>query len=152
MMNSLTSTTSLTRDAYVQDWRTTYHRSLTSYERKENSFVSGLLPDLPTKFDAFQLLDILQKRLGTELLSRALQPTETIVSPRANEPDSQWLKTSNMVGVNVRTIGSFWNVVGYALTLPSFHDSIHLLPIWEPGVVGSLYGKVSWNINAEFFS
>lgn len=152
MMNSLTSTTSLTRDAYVQDWRTTYHRSLTSYERKKSSFVSGLLPDLPTKFDAFQVLDILQKRLGTELLGRALQPAETIRSPRANEPDSQWLKTSNMVGVNVRTIGSFWNVVGYALTLPSFHDSIHLLPIWEPGVVGSLYGKVSWNINAEFFS
>jgi len=151
-MNSLNSTTSLTRDAYVQDWRNSYHHSLTSYERNKTSFVSGLLPDIPTKFDAFHVLDILQRKLGTEVLARALQPTETIASPRVNEANSHWLKKSNMVGINVRTIGSFWNVVGYALTLPSFHDSIHLLPIWEPGVVGSLYGKVSWNINGEFYS
>lgn len=152
MMNSLTITTSQTRIAYVREWRATFHHSLTSYERKKTSFVPGLLPDLPTKFDAFQLIDILQRRLGAEVLARALQPSETIPSPRGGEQDSSWLKKSNMVGVNVRTIGSFWNVVGYTLTLPDFHDSIHLLPIWEPGVVGSLYGKVSWNINAEFFS
>ena len=56
-----------------------------------------------------------------------------------------------MVGINVRTLGSFWRVVNYSLTLPALHDSIHLLPIWEPGVVGSLYGMVSWQINPEFF-
>jgi hypothetical protein len=151
-MNILTSTTSLTRDAYVRDWRSTYHRFLTEYERNRVSFVPQLLPELPIKFDSFQILDILQKRLDTETLSRALNPNETITSPQAHQPDSQWLKKSNMVGINVRTIGSFWNVIGYALTLPSFHDSIHLLPIWEPGVVGSLYGKVSWNINGEFYS
>jgi hypothetical protein len=36
--------------------------------------------------------------------------------------------------------------------LPRFQDSVHLLPIWEPGVVGSLYGISSWNINTEFYS
>ncbi|MFW6293640.1 MAG: hypothetical protein ACOC7V_15140, partial [Spirochaetota bacterium] len=30
------------------------------------------------------------------------------------------------------------------------YDSVHLLPIWEPGVVGSLYGMASWEINREF--
>jgi hypothetical protein len=49
-------------------------------------------------------------------------------------------------------VGSFWNVVKYALTLPAALDSIHLLPIWEPGVVASLYGMSSWQINPEFFS
>ena len=57
-----------------------------------------------------------------------------------------------MVGINVRTIQSFWNVVKYSFTLPSSQQSIHLLPIWEPGVVASLYGMSSWNINPEFFS
>ena len=56
-----------------------------------------------------------------------------------------------MVGINVRTIGSFWNVIKYALTLPEAQSSIHLLPIWECGVVASLYGIASWNINPEFF-
>ncbi|WP_298352394.1 hypothetical protein [Runella sp.] len=152
MMNRLISTDSLTREAYVSDWRNTYHHFLTEYEGSHVSFIPELLPEFATKFDVFQVLDILQKRLGTETLLRALNPNETIASPLAENNDSQWLKKSNMVGVNIRTIGSFWNVVGYALTLPNFHDSIHLLPIWEPGVVGSLYGKVSWNINGEFYS
>ncbi|MEM1214368.1 MAG: hypothetical protein AAGJ82_01690, partial [Bacteroidota bacterium] len=56
------------------------------------------------------------------------------------------------VGVNVRTVQSFWNVVKYALTLPASQSSIHLLPIWEPGVVASLYGMASWQINPEFYS
>ncbi|MEL7249751.1 MAG: hypothetical protein AAFO03_15085, partial [Bacteroidota bacterium] len=54
--------------------------------------------------------------------------------------------------VNVRTVQSFWNVVKYALTLPESQSSIHLLPMWEPGVVASLYGMASWQINPEFFS
>ena len=57
-----------------------------------------------------------------------------------------------MVGVNVRTLGSFWNVVKYAMTLPDCQSAIHLLPIWEPGVVSSLYGIAGWNLNREFFS
>ncbi len=151
-MNLSISSTSLTRTAYVQEWRSTFHHFLTEYERTHVSFVPQLLPEFATKFDAFQILDILQKRLGSETLSRALNPNETITSPQAFQSDGQWLKKSTRVGVNVRPIGNFWNVVGYALTLPKFHDSIHLLPIWEPGVVGSLYGKVSWNINGEFYS
>jgi hypothetical protein len=152
MMNLSISPDSLTREAYVNDWRTTYHRSLKEYERARLSFIPELLPEFAVKFDVFQVLNILQKRLGTETLLRALNPDELIISPLNSHSDSLWLKKSNMVGVNVRTVGSFWNVVGYALTLPEMHDSIHLLPIWEPGVVGSLYGKVSWNINNEFYS
>jgi hypothetical protein len=55
-----------------------------------------------------------------------------------------------MVGINVRTIQSFWNVVKY-FTLPASQSSIHLLPIWECGVVASLYGMAGWNINPEFY-
>ncbi len=38
------------------------------------------------------------------------------------------------------------------LTPPAAQSAIHVLPIWEPGVVGSLYGMVSWLLNSEFFS
>ena len=37
------------------------------------------------------------------------------------------------------------------LTLPALADSIQLLPIWEPGVVESLYGIAGWNLNRQFF-
>ncbi|MEZ4904639.1 MAG: hypothetical protein R2822_24285 [Spirosomataceae bacterium] len=153
MMNISDFSSPLTKNQYVQEWRKEFYDSLTHYEQKKVSFIPELLPELATKFDVFQVLSILQQRIGTETLAGALHPEQTIASPLQGEKlDSQWLKKSKMVGVNVRTIGGFWNIIGYALTLPKFHDSIHLLPIWEPGVVGSLYGKVSWNINQEFYS
>ncbi len=61
------------------------------------------------------------------------------------------MKSANTVGINVRTIGSFWKIVPYVLTLPAAQNAIHILPVWEPGVVASLYGPSSWNINPEFF-
>lgn len=94
----------------------------------------------------------LTDRLGEDVFRRALQPGETITSPIASLTTTNWLHTVNMVGVNVRTIQSFWNVVKYALTLPTCQSAVHLLPFWEPGVVDSLYGMASWRINPEFFS
>jgi hypothetical protein len=73
-----------------------------------------------------------------------------IPSPVRNERASGWIRSVNMVGINVRTVGSFWRVLHYCLTLPPTINSVHLLPIWEPGVVGSLYGMASWEINPEF--
>jgi len=64
---------------------------------------------------------------------------------------TDWIRRANVVGINVRTVGGFFGVVKYLLTLPSFYNAVHLLPIWEPGVVGSLYGMSSWEINPEFF-
>ena len=98
-----------------------------------------------------EVLKILQNRLGDELAT-ALQPTHSVPSPVSYEENGAWLRRSNMVGINVRTIQNFWNVIPYSLTLPTVQDSIHLLPIWECGVVASLYGMSSWNLNPEFFS
>ena len=57
-----------------------------------------------------------------------------------------------MVGINVRTVRDYGGVIKYAMTLPAAFDSVQLLPIWEPGVVKSLYGIAGWNLNYEFFS
>jgi len=73
-------------------------------------------------------------------------------SPRALERDTAWMRRTNMVGINVRTVADYGGVIKYAMTLPSRLDSIQLLPIWEPGVVKSLYGIAGWNLNYEFFS
>ncbi len=129
-----------------------HHAAYTdAYQSGKQSFIPNLLPQTALQFSVYQTLEILHKRLGNDTLRRALNPSETIDSPAKIHQDGSWLKRSNMVGINVRTIGSFWNVINYTLTLPASHDSIHLLPIWEPGVVGSLYGMVSWQINPEFF-
>ncbi|GAB3999892.1 hypothetical protein GCM10028807_51420 [Spirosoma daeguense] len=133
------------------NWYREYAKHANTYQSGALSFIPQLLPQTAMRFTIYQTLDILHKRLGNEMLRRALDPNETVDSPVKNFTDSSWLKRSNMVGINVRTIGSFWNVINYVLTIPASHDSIHLLPIWEPGVVGSLYGMVSWQINPEFF-
>ena len=121
----------------------------------------NLLPEQAMGLTAEETLHLLRRRLG-DAVDLALahagpgQPArdapQSLQSPVAGQPDGRWLRQSNMVGINVRTIGSFWNVVKYTLTLPHIHSSIHLLPIWEPGVVGSLYGISSWNLNTEFYS
>ncbi len=120
------------------------------YANHKHSFVADLLPEQAMHLQPQQVFYLLQRRYGVET-NRAFSFQHTVVSPVVSN-DSTWLKTVNMVGINVRTIGSFWNVVKYALTLPKSQSAIHLLPIWECGVVASLYGMASWNLNQEFFS
>ena len=141
-----------TYEGFLEDWQQNRFHHRARFQSHEFSFVPNLLPEVAVGTDVFDVLEILRNRIGTVALQRALNPDETIETPVRYEKDGSWLKRSNMVGVNVRTIKNFFNVVKYALTIPKTHDSIHLLPIWEPGVVGSLYGMVSWNINPEFFS
>ncbi len=85
-------------------------------------------------------------------LEKALDPLLDIPSPLSNKVDSTWIKTANTVGVNLRTLGDFTKLIPYAFLLPKAQNAIHLLPFWEPGVVASLYGPSSWNINPEFYS
>jgi hypothetical protein len=134
-----------------------------AYVAGERSFVAGLRPQdaLALSFD--DILEILRRRFGEAIdialsddatdLSKPLSDLPSLVrSPRADEADSSWMKRTNMVGVNVRTVGDYAGVVKYALTLPSSMDSLQLLPIWEPGVVESLYGIAGWNLSTEYFS
>lgn len=102
-----------------------------------------------------ELVRLLEKRFG-ETLYAAFDPSAKISNRRrlatqAAHPTA-WIKTANTVGINVRTIGSFWDIIPYSLTLPTAQNTIHILPIWEPGVVSSLYGPSSFNINPEFYS
>jgi hypothetical protein len=124
---------------------------LSAYIGGKQSFISDMLPSHIVQTPTPQILYLLEKKLSN-VFFLAMRPENTIESPVKNADGTTWIKTANMVGINVRTLGNFWNVVKYALTLPKTQSSIHLLPIWEPGVVASLYGIASWNINPEFFS
>ncbi|MEZ4886768.1 MAG: hypothetical protein R3E32_18715 [Chitinophagales bacterium] len=152
-----------TYQEYQDNWQWQQSPLKQLYSSGKNSFVPNLLPEKAVSFSVVDTMAILRSKFG-EAIDLALSPQytdpsfpiadlpEVLKSPVRQQTNGAWLKRSNMVGINVRTVGSFWNVVKYALTLPKFQDSIHLLPIWEPGVVGSLYGMSSWNINREFFS
>lgn len=122
------------------------------YLQSQHSFIPGLLPEAAIQLSVNEIIELLEKKLGRGTLEDALNPDITIPSPLENEPNSNWIKRTNMVGINVRTIHNFFNIIKYSLTLPNYQQSIHILPIWEVGVVASLYGMASWNINPEFFS
>lgn len=138
-------------DEFNLFWANHQQEAILDYTNQKDSFIVGLLPEKSVAMPAIQLFYILEKRFGQAALYQALNTDFTVPSPIANQNDTSWIKKVNMVGINVRTISSFFNVVKYALTLPSSQSSIHLLPIWECGVVASLYGMASWNINPEFF-
>ncbi len=124
---------------------------LYQYIQQKHSFVAGVMPEDLFRLTPQNVVYLLEKRFGS-LAFKAFNFEETIATPIQSNADSQWIKKSNMVGINVRTIGSFWNIVKYALSLPAAQSAIHILPFWECGVVSSLYGMASWNINTEFFS
>ncbi|MCB9078885.1 MAG: hypothetical protein H6631_14880 [Anaerolineaceae bacterium] len=150
---------------FLDQWQSPAQRQLylEAYQQGRQSFIPGLLPEQAVALTGQETLAILRRRWG-DRLEIALDPAQTdpdhppaqlptaIQSPVAGQPDGRWLKQTNMVGINVRTVGSFWHIVKYALTLPQAQDSIHILPIWEAGVVGSMYGLSSWELNPEFFS
>ena len=140
-----------TYEDFRQSWANNQQTAISSYVAQNQTFIPNLLPEQAVQMPAVQLAYILEKRFGQQSFFQALNPENTIASPVQKHENATWLKTVNMVGINVRTIGSFWNVVKYSLTLPQIQSSIHLLPIWECGVVASLYGIASWNINPEFF-
>ncbi len=122
-----------------------------------------LLPEAALQIPVQEVLTLLRKRWGAMVdLASDLRYTDPdalsvtlpkdIRSPVADQPNANWLKCANLVGVNLRTVGGFWGLIPYSLTLPAAQSAIHLLPVWEPGVVGSLYGMTSWQLNPEFFS
>jgi hypothetical protein len=122
------------------------------YSNGSLSFLENLLPQTAIAMPVFEVLSIIDSRYGQDALRFCLNPENTQDSPLDKESNPEWLKSSRMLGVNIRTIGNFFNLLKYLLTVGDSFDSVHILPIWEPGVVGSLYGKISWNINPEFFS
>lgn len=160
-MDNLNITIPRVYQSFKDVWRREQSHFIKMYLEDKVSFIPNLLPEDAMLISTFETISILNQKLGiafdiaineenTHLANHNIP--EIIQSPVRAETSGKWLKKSNMVGINVRTIGSFWQVVKYALTLPKSQDSIHLLPIWEPGVVASLYGIASWNINQEFFS
>lgn len=97
------------------------------------------------------VVQTLETAFGSDLYP-AFDPEMRIPGPVSQNQNTQWLKSANTVGINVRTIRNFWNIIPYTMTLPPGQDAIHILPLWEPGVVASLYGPSSWNVNPEFYS
>ena len=136
--------------AYRAEWRRREQQALTDYREGITDYVVGLSPQVALEYSGVQVAELLARRLGPATFRRALDPNERLPGHVVDRASGDWLRGCNTVGVNVRTVGSFWNVLKYALTLPDHIRGIHLLPIWEPGVVGSLYGIASWNLNPEF--
>ena len=132
------------------------------YTEGRVSFIPNLLPELACALPAKEALALLRGRFGAALdgalSAESTDPEQPAPrqaspwrSPVAEATSGAWIRRANMVGVNLRTVGGFFGVVKYALTLPAAQDAVHLLPFWEPGVVESLYGICSWEINEAFF-
>jgi len=150
--------------------RVDIQRARADFTAGRRSFIPGLLPPDALALPVGEVIALLSDRHGAPI-ENALQaaadsvapagpgasqdpaslPASGPPSPVGAYPDPSWLRRAHVVGINIRTVGSFWRVVHYALTLPQVFNAIHLLPVWEPGVVGSLYGMASWQINGEFF-
>lgn len=105
-------------------------------------FDKALWPEEAMQIPVKAFITLLERRYGS-LAAKALDPEAAIPGPFATDISTDWLKTAKTVGINVRTIRHFWNIIPYSLLLPNAQNAIHILPIWETGVVSSLYGPSS---------
>ena len=130
-----------------------YHTraALGAFATARATHLADVLPREALRLTPRVLFDALYGRLGP-VLAKALDPNARLPSPKADHANGDWLKDSHSVGINLRTVGDLLGAVKYVLTLPPHVDAVHLLPVFEPGVVGSLYGMSTWRINEEFFS
>lgn len=137
--------------------------SVATYVAGGRSFAAGLRPQHAIAMPLTDVLDVLRRRHGAavevalsddavDLDADLADLPSAVRSPVADRPDSSWLQRTNMVGINLRTVGNVGNVIKYGLTLPAAFDAIQLLPFWESGVLKSLYGMGSWHIDSSFFS
>jgi len=124
--------------------------SLRAYAERRTDYLQNCLPSAAQALDGRAILDALYRRLGS-VLAKALKPDQQIESPLLDKTSGEWLKQSSSMGINLRTTGGFLGALKYVMTLPPHINAIHLLPVFEPGVVGSLYGMASWRLNPEFF-
>lgn len=133
------------------------------YASGATSFVVGLLPSDAVRMDVEDVLRLLRERLGDTLdlaltLAGSPHPPDPAAlpgplrSPVAERSDGAWLRRADIVGINVRTVGDIFGVLAYSLTVPAAQGAIHLLPILEPGVVASLYGPSSWQLDPSLRS
>lgn len=136
-------------------------RALEQYRAGESSFVYGLRPDEALAMGPAEVLGLLAARFGTAVeealvAAEAWRPDraglDAVVAPALRDaPDAAWLRRANVVGINMRTVGGAWGVIAYSLTVPAVQGAIHVLPFLEPGVVGSLYGPASWEVDQALF-
>ena len=91
---------------------------INSYIDKETNFIPYLLPEDALKFSVSETIDILTKRFGS-VVNDIVFEGKIVNSPLYHHQNTLWLKRSNMVGINIRTIGNVFNVVKYALTIPN---------------------------------
>ena len=102
-----------------------------AYLSGSTSFIAQVLPTEALRLPAYQAVFLFEKKLGATYFE-AINPENTIKSPISQRynplsNETHWLKKTDMIGINVRTIGSFWHVLKYAITLPKAQNCIHLL-------------------------
>lgn len=134
-------------------WAAHREKSEADYAAGEESYLVGLLPPSAVALSVPEVVRILTRRYG-DVVARVLAgevSARQIPAPTADHTTGDWIRNARVVGINVRTVGSIWRTIHYCMTVPATMNAVHLLPIWEPGVVGSLYGMASWELNAEFF-
>ncbi|HRI59972.1 MAG TPA: hypothetical protein PK228_09625, partial [Saprospiraceae bacterium] len=120
-------------------------------EKYEMAHFRKMMPENALQIPFEDVIRVLERMFGVQVYP-AFDPLASVPSPLAGQRNTTFIRTARTVGINVRTIGHFWNIVRYAFTLPEAQNAIHILPVWEPGVVASLYGPSSWNVNPEFLS
>ncbi len=115
--------------------------------RKGSNPYFEVTPESALNWDFNTSLKALQTLIGKNEVQNIFQG-KSIQAPHQNDRNSEWLKQSKVVGINPRAIGSYFDIVKYAMTFPE--DSLHLLPLFEQGCQGSLYAPVNFKLSEEF--
>ena len=108
----------------------------------------NIKPDEIIEMNFQDSIRLLKQQLGEELFNKAFQIETFIPSKKSNEQTSDWFKKTNIIEVNPRVLGTYWNIVKYALTFPE--ESINILSMFEAGCNGSIYSILNFKFSDEY--
>lgn len=115
--------------------------------QKGNNPYYKIKPQTALSWDFDETYKALEDLIGNRQLQEIFNGKQ-IESPHSEEKNSEWIKQSKIIGINPRAIGTYLDVIKYAMTFPE--DSIHMLPLFEQGCQGSLYSPINFKLTNEF--
>ncbi len=95
------TTDTLARPMMFDLWRQNHYIYKDKYTSHQTSYIENLLPEIAVQLNVYEILDILQKRLGAETMQNSLDTHQHIQSPVSHYSDGRWLKKNEYGGYRV---------------------------------------------------
>lgn len=105
-------------------------------------------PEKVLNISFHETVKMLSCLMSKEDLKKAFDINIFYPSPVKDFKNGNWIKKNKIIGINPRIARTYFGIIKYAMTFPE--ESIHIMPLWEPGCDGSIYSRINWKLSEKW--